>query len=172
VAKTSNLREFQEAILAKLKDAANQVGMESLSRLGVIVGTKRFLINLNEVKEVLPVPPVLSVPLTKSWFLGTTNVRGNLYNVSDLAQFLNMPPTAKSVNNRIMLLSTESTAQVALLVDGLVGLRSIHEMHAESDNDESRQLFSKQRLSDAEGNEWFELDTEGLVQDKNFVQPV
>ena len=172
MAKTSNLREFQEAILAKLKDAANQVGMESSSRLGVIVGTKRFLINLNEVKEVLPVPPVLSVPLTKPWFLGTTNVRGNLYNVSDLAQFLNMPPTAKSVNNRIMLLSTETTAQVALLVDGLVGLRSIQEMHAESDNDESRQLFSKQRLSDAEGNEWFELDTESLVQDKSFVQPI
>lgn len=172
MAKTSNLREFQEAILAKLKDAANQVGMESTSRLGVVVGTKRFLINLNEVKEVLPVPPVLSVPLTKSWFLGTTNVRGNLYNVSDLAQFLNMPPTAKSVNNRIMLLSTETTAQVALLVDGLVGLRSVQEMHVESGNDESKQLFSKQRLSDADGNEWFELDTEGLVQDKNFIQPI
>lgn len=172
MAKTSNLREFQEAILAKLKDAANQVGTESSSRLGVVVGKKRFLINLNEVKEVLPVPPILSVPLTKSWFLGTTNVRGNLYNVSDLAQFLNMPPTAKSVNNRIMLLSTETTAQVALLVDGLVGLRSVQEMHAESDSDESRQLFSKQKLSDADGNEWYELDTEGLVQDKNFIQPV
>lgn len=172
MAKTSNLREFQEAILAKLKDAANQVGTESSSRLGVLVGKKRFLINLNEVKEVLPVPPILTVPLTKSWFLGTTNVRGNLYNVSDLAQFLNMPPTAKSVNNRIMLLSTETTAQVALLVDGLVGLRSVQEMHIETDNDESKQLFSKQKLSDADGNEWYELDTEGLVQDKNFIQPV
>ena len=172
MAKTSNLREFQEAILAKLKDAANQVGTESSSRLGVVVGTKRFLINLNEVKEVLPVPPILSVPLTKSWFLGTANVRGNLYNVSDLAQFLNMPPTAKSANNRIMLLSTETTAQVALLVDSLVGLRNIQEMHAESGNDESKQLFSKQRLSDADGNEWFELDTEGLVQDKSFIQPI
>jgi twitching motility protein PilI len=172
VAKTSNLREFQEEILAKLKDAANQVGVESSSRLGVLAGAKRFLINLNEVKEVLPVPPILSVPLTKSWFLGTTNVRGNLYNVTDLAQFLNMPPTAKSMNNRIMLLSTETTAQVALLIDGLVGLRSIQEMHAEPDNDESRQLFGKQRLSDTDGNEWFELDTEFLVQDKRFIQPV
>ncbi len=172
MAKTSNLREFQEAILAKLKDAANKVGTESSSRLGVVVGTKRFLINLNEVKEVLPVPPILSVPLTKPWFLGTANVRGNLYNVSDLAQFLNMPPIAKSVNNRIMLLSTETTAQVALLVDSLVGLRNVQEMHAESDNDESKQLFSKQRLNDADGNEWFELDAEGLVQDKSFIQPI
>ncbi len=172
MAKTSNLREFQEAILAKLKDAANQVGTESSSRLGVVVGTKRFLINLNEVKEVLPVPPILSVPLTKPWFLGTTNVRGNLYNVSDLAQFLNMPPTAKSVHNRIMLLSTETTAQVALLVDSLAGLRSVQEMHAQSANNEAKQLFSKQKLKDADGHEWFELDAEGLVQDKHFIQPV
>jgi twitching motility protein PilI len=172
VAKTSNLREFQEAILAKLKDAASRVGAESSSRLGVLVGTKRFLINLNEVKEVLPVPQILSVPLTKPWFLGTTNVRGNLYNVSDLAQFLDMPPTAKSVNNRIMLLSTETTAQVALLVDGLVGLRNIQEMQVESDNADSKQLFSKQRLKDADGNEWFEFDSEDLVQDKSFIQPI
>lgn len=172
MAKTSNLREFQEAILAKLKDAASQVGVESTSRLGVLVGTKRFLINLNEVKEVLPVPPILSVPLTKPWFLGTANVRGNLYNVTDLAQFLEMPPTVKSLNNRILLLSTESTTQVALLVDGLAGLRNVQSMKARSGNDESKQLFSKQLLVDDDGSEWLELDTELLVQDKRFIQPI
>lgn len=172
MAKTSNLREFQESILAKLKDAASHIGKESSSRLGVAVGTKKFLINLNEVKEVLPVPPILPVPLTKPWFLGMTNVRGNLYNVSDFAQFLNMAPTARSVNNRVLLLSTETMAQVALVVDGLMGLRSIQEMHAESGNDELKQLFSRKKLTDANGNEWFELDAEELVQDKKFIQPV
>lgn len=172
MAKTSNLREFQEAILAKLKEAANQTGAESSSRLGVIVGAKRFLIDLNALKEVLPVPPILAVPLTKSWFLGTANIRGNLYSVSDLAHFLNMSPTAKSVHNRIMLLNTETTAQVALLVDSLAGLRNIQEMRAEALNDDARQLFGSQRLIDADGNEWLELDTEALVQDKNFIQPV
>lgn len=172
MAKTSNLREFQEAILAKLKDAASQVGVESTSRLGVVVGAKRFLINLSEVKEVLPVPPILAVPLTQPWFLGTANVRGNLYNVTDLAQFLEMPPTVKSVNNRILLLSTESTTQVALLVDGLAGLRNVQSMKAKSGDDESKQLFSKQILADDDGSEWLELDTELLVQDKRFIQPI
>lgn len=172
MAKTSNLREFQEAILAKLKAAANQTGAESSSRLGVKVGEKRFLIDLNALKEVLPVPAILPVPLTKSWFLGTANIRGNLYNVSDLAHFLNMQPTAKSVHNRIMLLNTETTAQVALLVDSLVGLRNIQEMRAESINEDVKRFFGSQRLIDAERNEWLELDTEGLVQDKNFIQPV
>lgn len=172
MAKTSNLREFQEAILAKLKDAASQAGAESTSRLGVLAGSKRFLVNLNEVKEVLPVPPILTVPLTKSWFLGAANVRGNLYNVTDLAQFLGMPPTVKSVNNRIMLLSTESTTQVALLVDGLAGLRNVQGMKAKAGEDESKALFSRQMLADDDGGEWLELDTELLVQDKRFIQPI
>lgn len=172
MAKTSNLREFQEAILAKLKDAAGQAGVESTSRLGVLAGSRRFLINLNEVKEVLPVPPILSVPLTKSWFLGAANIRGNLYNVSDLAQFMGMPATAKSVNNRILLLSTSSTTQVALLVDGLAGLRNVQTMKAQSGGDASKELFSRQILVDDDGNEWLELDTELLVQDKRFIQPI
>jgi len=172
VAKTSNLREFQEAILAKLKDAASQVGAESTSRLGVTVGTKKYLVRLNEVREVLPVPPVLQVPLTKPWFLGTANVRGNLYNVTDLAQFLGMPPTHKSVHNRILLLSTETTTQAALLIDSLVGLRNLQEMQAEKLDESDKSHFAMQKLVDADKNQWLELDIESLVQDKNFIQPI
>lgn len=171
MAQTSNLREFQEAILSKLKDAANQVGGESSSRLGVTVGDKRFLINLQDVKEVLPVPPMQLVPFTKPWFLGVANVRGNLYSISDLAQFLGMPPTPKSANNRILLLSTESTAQVALLVDSLIGLRSIQGMQLQSAEDEA-DFFSLNVYKDAEGGDWLELDVEALVQNKSFVQPI
>jgi len=172
VAKTSNLREFQEAILTKLKDAASQVGAESTSRLGITVGTKKYLVRLSEVREVLPVPPVLQVPLTKPWFLGTANVRGNLYNVSDLAQFLGMPPTHKSVHNRILLLSTETTTQAALLIDSLVGLRNLQEMQAEKLDKSDKSHFAMQKLTDADKNHWLELDIERLVQDKNFIQPI
>jgi twitching motility protein PilI len=171
VAQTSNLREFQEAILSKLKDAANQVGGESSSRLGVTVGNKRFLINLQDVKEVLPVPPMQLVPFTQPWFLGVANVRGNLYSISDLAQFMGMPPTSKSINNRILLLSTESTAQVALLVDSLIGLRSIQGMQLQPAEGEA-DFFSMNVYKDAESGDWLELDVEALVQNKNFVQPI
>ena len=51
MAKTSNLREFQEAILLRLKDVAAQGDVVSTSRLGVTVGSKKLLINLNDVTE-------------------------------------------------------------------------------------------------------------------------
>lgn len=171
MAQTSNLREFQEAILSKLKDAANQVGGESSSRLGVMVGDKRFLINLQDVKEVLPVPPLQLVPFTQPWFLGVANVRGNLYSISDMAHFMGMPATPKSINNRILLLSTESTAQVALLVESLIGLRSIQGMQLQSAETDAS-FFSMNVYQDAEGGDWLELDVEALVQNKSFVQPM
>lgn len=170
MAQTSNLREFQEAILSKLKEATAQVGGESTSRLGVTVGFKRFLIPLGDVKEVLPVPPLQMVPLTKPWFLGVANVRGNLYSITDLAQFMAMPPTQKSIHNRILLLSTESSAQSALLVDNLIGLRNIQTMQTIPSKDKAT-FFGAQGYADEEGNEWIELDTEMLVQHKDFVQP-
>lgn len=170
MAQTSNLREFQEAILSKLKDAASQVGGESFSRLGVTVGDKRFLINLQDVKEVLPVPPLQLVPFTKPWFLGVANVRGNLYSISDLAQFMGMQPTPRSVNNRILLLSTESTTQVAFMVNSLIGLRSIQTMQVQPVEDDA-DFFSMNVYMDTEGSDWLELDVEALVQNKSFVQP-
>ncbi len=171
MAQTSNLREFQEAILSKLKDAVESGSTESSSRLGVMAGSKRFLVNLNEVKEVLPVPPYQQVPLTKPWFLGVANIRGNLYSISDMAQFMGMPATHKSINNRVMLLSTETTAQVALLIDNLIGLRSIDVMTAKPHAGDVAELYSHKVYSDSDNNEWFELDVEALVQDKDFIQP-
>ena len=170
MAKTSNLREFQEAILLRLKEVATQGAAVSSSRLGVTVGGKRLLVNLNDVREVIPVPPVQSVPLTQPWFLGVANIRGNLYNITDLAQFLGMPPTAKSSNTRILLLNSETTTQAALVIGSLVGLRSIDTMKAK-DSSTEEVFFNKQTYEDAENNEWLEVDIDMLVKDKDFIQP-
>lgn len=171
MAKTSNLREFQEAILLRLKEATAQGAATSTSRLGVTVGTKKMLINLSEVSEVLPVPPLQVVPLTQPWFLGVANVRGNLYNITDLAQFLGMPPTPKSANSRIVLLNSEVTTQAAIVIGSLIGLRSVEAMQAKSLASDGSVLFSKHVFEDHDKNEWFELDIDALVQDKDFIQP-
>ncbi|MDP1658922.1 MAG: chemotaxis protein CheW [Methylotenera sp.] len=171
MAKTSNLREFQEAILLRLKEATAKGSAVSTSRLGVTVGQKKVLINLSEVTEVLPVPPIQAVSLTQPWFLGVANVRGNLYNITDLAQFMGMPPTSKSANNRIVLINSETTTQAALLIGSLVGLRSVEAMKERSVAENNGEFFSKQSYEDADNNEWFELEVEALVQDKAFIQP-
>ena len=171
MAKTSNLREFQEAILLRLKEATAKGGAVSTSRLGVIVGSKRVLINLHEVSEVLPLPPMQQVPLTLPWFLGVANVRGNLYNITDLAQFMGLPPTPKSINNRIVLINSDVTTQVAVVIDSLVGLRSVEAMKRKPATKNKEAFLSESSYEDVDKNEWFELNVEALVQDKAFIQP-
>ena len=176
MAKNSTLREFQQAILLKLKEAAEQSGAVATSRLGVTVGSKNLLINLKDVIEVLPVPPLQSVPLTQPWFLGVANVRGNLYNITDLAQFSGMPPTPKSTHNRILLLRSEVTIQAALVVDAIIGLRNTESMQLnplinESEATDHEALFSKRIYQDIDHNVWYELDIEALAQNKEFIQP-
>jgi twitching motility protein PilI len=171
VAKTSNLREFQESILLRLKEATAKGAAVSTSRLGVTVGPKKLLINLSDVTEVLPVPPVQLVPLTQPWFLGVANVRGNLYNITDLAQFMGMPPTPKSASNRIVLINSELTTQVALMIGSLVGLRSVEAMKKNTSTKNKYALLSQYSFEDNDKNEWFELDVVALVKDKVFIQP-
>ena len=141
MAKTSNLREFQEAILQKLKEATSQGAAESTSRLGVMVGEYRLLINLTAVTEVLPVPTLQSVPLTQPWFLGVANVRGNLYNITDLLQFIGKPALPKTIHSRILLLNSLNTTQTALVVTSLVGLRNIESMKVKQKADIERGLL-------------------------------
>ncbi len=171
MAKSSNLREFQESILLKLKEAASHGSTAASSRLGVTVGANNLLINLKDVTEVLPVPPLQPVPLTQAWFLGVANVRGNLYNVTDLAQFMGMPATPKSVNNRIVLINSETTTQAAVLVESLIGLRSIDVMSLKPSASDKSLVFSQQVYEDGDHKEWFEFEITELVKDKAFNQP-
>ena len=67
-------------------------------QLGVEIGGVRYLLDLLEAGEIVPVPALASVPLTQPWYLGLANVRGNLVGVVDLARYLGqdgaVPPPA------------------------------------------------------------------------------
>ena len=80
-----SLRDYQRELAERLRQADSA---RSASKLGVQVGAQSWLVDLVEAGEVLPVPPITAVPLTRAWFRGVANVRGNLYSVVDFAAFL------------------------------------------------------------------------------------
>lgn len=169
MANTSNLREFQEAILHKLKEATAQGAAESSSRLGVMVGNQHMLVNLNEIIEVLPVPAFHKVPFTQPWFLGVANVRGVLYNLTDLAQLMRIAAPTKSANQRILLLNSFQATQSAVVVTSLLGLRNLDDMQEQAGGHDI--LYGGRKFLDASSLEWVELNIDALVQDETFIQP-
>ena len=81
-----DLRQFQQELASRL--ASKTAAQVESSRLGLDCAGEQWLIRLADAGEVIAVPPVAGVPMTKPWFLGVANLRGNLYSVVDLAGFL------------------------------------------------------------------------------------
>ncbi|MDR2220566.1 MAG: chemotaxis protein CheW [Methylobacillus sp.] len=169
MSKTLDLREYQEDILDRIKERTRSTEDASArSRLGVRAGTMHWLVHLDDISEVLPVPEIYPVPLAKPWFLGITNVRGNLYGVSDLAQFAGESPAVTSIASRILLTHPKYKAQAGLLVDAIVGLRTLDDMEAQDAS--APGAWMGRVFRDAAGETWQEVDIRALLVLPEFMK--
>src|SRR5206468_8224465 len=78
-----DLRTFQQELASRL--AAKTAAQVESSRLGLLCAGMRWLIRLADAGEVVAPPHIVTVPMTRSWFLGVANVRGNLFSVIDFS---------------------------------------------------------------------------------------
>ena len=163
-----DLQAYQQDILARLKDLAGSNATSS-TRLGVNMGGHHGLVSLTDISEVLLVPEIIKVPLTHAWFMGMANVRGNLYALTDLAHFLGNEVRPITHESRVLLAHTRFGVNAGLLVDELIGLRSIDEMQVQSQT-KDKQGWQLEQYKDANGQDWVELDLAALLGQKEFMQ--
>jgi len=167
VARRARMRDFQSQLAARMH-AARTGAQTQASLLGVMVGQTRCLLSLQEAGEIVPVGTIAPVPLTHDWFLGLTNVRGNLVSVIDLARFQGMASTQIDKAGRIVVFSPALTINSGLLVSRVMGLRNITEMQ-EQDSPVEAPWIAK-RYIDRESTVWNELNLLSIVQDPKFLQ--
>ena len=168
MARQGSLKEFQEALAQRLREAAQA---EPSSRLGFEAGARRYLVRLEDAGEVLPVPEMTPVPLTKPWFLGLANVRGTLVCVVDFAAFCGDPPSVPGADARLVLLADRFGAQCALLVSrmlGLKSLRSLEPLDGASGKPWLGACYIERGAEDR--SEWREIELDALAQDEDFLQ--
>ena len=164
-ARRARLRQYQEQLLERMQAARTSSGARA-HQLGVEIGGMRYLLNLVEAGEIVPLPPLAAVPLTQPWYLGLANVRGNLLGVVDLARYFD--PAAgqagakagvPAAGARLVTFAPGLGFPCALLVGRVVGLRHAADM-APGDG----------RLRDAEGHEWTPLSLAALAREERFLQ--
>jgi twitching motility protein PilI len=131
-------------------------------------GGARWLIDLEDAAEVIPVPPISSVPLARVWFKGVTNVRGNLYSVTDFFALLGGEALRLTADARLVLLSERFRCGAALLVERSLGLRALEGLEPQPADAQRR--WVRARYRDAQGQSWNELDVPALVQDPDFLE--
>lgn len=170
MAKNLDLRKYQEDILVRIKDQSRSADANARNRLGVRAGEARLLVRLDDISEVLPVPEIHPVPLSKSWFNGMANVRGNLYGVSDVAQFSGSSATNVTASSRILLVHQKYKAHAALLVSAIVGLRALDQMEEMTSEARPGLWLGGRMFQDASGETWHEIDVKALLALPEFMK--
>lgn len=168
-ARRTRLREFQAQLVERMQAARSGVQSQN-SQLGVMIGQHRWLLNLQEAGEIVSVGAITKVPLTRDWFLGLTNIRGNLISVVDLAHFCGQAPTPVDKESRIVAFAPALSFNSGLLVSRVMGLRNIAEMQPQAGTEDSGMPWAARRYIDRESQVWTELNLSLIVQDPRFLQ--
>jgi twitching motility protein PilI len=166
-----DLRAFQQELATRL--AAKTAAQVEQSRLGLACAGTQWLIRLADAGEVIAVPQTAGVPLTKPWYLGIANIRGNLYGVIDFAGFLGHPlePIAAGVSQTRLVLFGPRTGELraGLVVHRVLGLRNLAEL-SRDETPVGAPAWYGARWTEPNGSAWQEIDLARLAQDPAFLQ--
>ena len=163
-----DLRTFQRELAARL--ATKTAAQVESSRLGLACGGDRWLIRLADAGEVVALPEIVPVPLTRPWYLGVANIRGSLYSVVDFARFLSRDETAAGAQSRLVLFGARAgDINAGLMVTRVLGLRNVSEL-APAAPPQAAPGWYGQRWMDGDGHAWQEIDLAMLARDPAFLQ--
>lgn len=167
MARKTSLREFQLSVANRLRDLASRKTVAS--KLGFQVAGESWIVNLVDVSEVIPLPQVMPVPLTQTWFRGVANVRGNLYSIADFAAFQGGEPTSQGTERRVILLADRRIVGSGLLIGRMLGLRNPEQLTQEPDPAD-KPAWVRGVFRDPAGMLWKELDVAALAEDSKFLE--
>ncbi len=163
-----DLRVFQRELATRLN--AKTAAQVASSRLGFACGEGRWLVRLADAGEVVPLPSVAAVPLTRPWYLGIANIRGNLYSVVDFARFLGHATGAVGSQARLVLFGPRTGGlNAGLVVPQVLGLRNVAELAPAGAADDAADWYGA-RWMDGNGEAWQEIDLAALARDPAFLQ--
>ncbi|MEA5097034.1 MAG: chemotaxis protein CheW, partial [Burkholderiaceae bacterium] len=149
IERRKRLRQFQSELVERMQAAREQTEAHD-NRLGFVAGQTKWLLNLQEIGEIVPVTAITKVPLTKNWYLGLINIRGNLVGVIDWASYQGLAPTLADSASRIITFAPVLGINCGLLVSRVMGLRNVAQMEPYSDSDEKTEAWVGQKYHDNE----------------------
>jgi len=167
MARRGSLREFQLSLGERLRTATTRAALSS--RLGFQVGADNWFVSLTQVSEVIPVPTAVTVPLTRPWFRGVANVRGNLYSIIDFSEFQGREAISAGMEKRVILISEHLVGGAGLVVSRMLGLRN-PEQFTQLERPADAPPWLGGVYSAAGGTRWLELDLPALVRQPGFLE--
>ena len=169
-ARRNRMRDFQTRLVERMQAARGGSDVRA-GQLGVMIGQTRWLLDLPQAGEIVAVGSITKVPLTQPWFLGLTNIRGNLISVVDFAHFQGGAPSAIDKDARIIAFAPALSFNAGLLVSRVLGLRNVADMEHYNDSRGNAAAGGAPapRYMDGEHQIWHLLDLAAVSQDPAFL---
>jgi twitching motility protein PilI len=182
----SRLRQYQVQLLERVQAAKNGAAV-SVRELGVLLGGHACLLDLTQIGEIAMPQALAPVPLTRDWYLGLANIRGNLTGVIDLARYQALAPPVGAVSvsgvanvadvanvgeRRLVTLAPHLGFNCALLAERVLGLRKKADAPGDDGgiNGGPQPGWCSRHFQDADGQRWIMLDLAQLVREARFLQ--
>jgi twitching motility protein PilI len=168
IERRKRMRIFQTELVERMQAARDQTEVRD-NRLGVVIGGRRWLLDMQEIGEIVPFSSITKVPLTQDWYLGLLNIRGNLVSVIDFARYQGLPPTETDSSNRVITFSPALGINCGLLVTRVLGLRNVTEMQPMSAIDVQMAEWALDSYRDSDSQEWTGLSLSAIAQEQRFL---
>ena len=168
-ARRARMRDFQTHLVDRMQAARSGADLH-VNQLAVVLGGRHFLLDLTQAGEVTTVGAITPVPLTADWFLGLSNLRGNLISIIDLARFQGQEPTVVEKDSRVVAFAPALGFNCGLLVSRVLGLRNVAEMTLKNAAPAAdKPAWLARQYVDHEAQDWTELDLSLITQDSRFL---
>ena len=166
------LRELQTRLASRLQTARSE-GV-SASWLAVKAREENYLFPLAQSGEIFPLASLQVVPYSRQWFMGVINLRGGLYGVVDLANFMGdgsaRARTEQSLaESSVVTFNAALELNCALMVDGLAGLRKREAFTDAVAPPVGSPVYFGSRFTDLNGVSWQEINLRSLSQLPEFL---
>lgn len=140
------------------------------SGLGFAVGGCHLAVTLEDVAEVVKVPPLTRVPGTKPWVSGIVNLRGTVITAVDFAGYLGLEKRRSTQRRRLLVFSAEAWTS-GLIVDEIYGMRAFYDGD-QSGRSDSLTSALKSYVAEAYRSEdavWHVFKPSRLLNDSAFL---
>lgn len=167
------LLDLQERLTTRMNRARSVEA--TAAWLAVEAGGDKLLLPLQQSGQISGLQSLQRVSYTQPWFLGVSNIRGQIFGVVDLAAFMTGKQTSVQKDMakrdaRLVAFNPELEINCALLVSRLQGLKSPEDFSGHTPVTDGARSYLCAEYVDREGVRWKELDLEQLATLDGFLR--
>ncbi|MFH0959968.1 MAG: chemotaxis protein CheW [Pseudomonadota bacterium] len=114
----------QRAVSLAATQGKTEKEFESIEVLVFSLGSERYGVGSETVREVCPVKQITRVPCVPPFVMGIINVRGKIFSILDIRRLLNLPEVKSRNQEKVIIIGFEDM-EVGILADDVLGVNHV-----------------------------------------------